>query len=144
MSFIVRIGARERCFSIPNSSPRDLFVELVPLASQSLLSMTIKLRATGLSAPAHRNRDHWTVYSNNWQIGRIFEVDSSAKGLRWQWSLYGAVGGPREIKRSGSADTLDQANKQFVHSWRSWLAWAGLKDMEELCPEHPEPDSGSA
>jgi len=92
--------------------------------------MTIKLRPTGLSPPALQDQAHWTVYSDGWQIGRICEVSNAREALRWQWSLYGPVAGPREIRRAGRSPTFDEAKEQFADSWRKWLEWAGLKESE--------------
>jgi hypothetical protein len=92
--------------------------------------MPLKLRPTGLSPPSNQEQAHWTVYSNGWQIGRICEDRNASEDLRWHWSLYGPVAGPREIGRGGRSPTLDEAKEQFADSWRKWLAWAGLKELK--------------
>jgi hypothetical protein len=106
-------------------SPARLFlcVEIVD-------PMTVKLRPTGLASPGFQDRAHWTVYSGEWQIGRICEDRNGTEDLRWQWSLYGPIAGPREIRRSGRSPTFAKAKEQFAENWRKLVAWAGLKELE--------------
>jgi hypothetical protein len=92
--------------------------------------MTLYLRPTGLSTPSLHEQAHWTVYSNGWQIGRICEDRNASENLRWHWSLYGPVAGPKEIRRAGRSRTLGEAKEQFADYWGKWLAWAGLKEQE--------------
>jgi hypothetical protein len=93
--------------------------------------MTLKLRASGLTSPGFKNQAHWIVSSAGWQIGSIREDRNGTADQRWRWSLFGVVGGPREIKRLGRSATFEEAREQFTHHWATWLAWAGLKEVSQ-------------
>ena len=88
--------------------------------------MTLKLHPTGFSRSDPQDQ---AVRSGDWQIGRIWEDYSGGEDLRWRWSLYVPITGPRAISRIGRAATFDKAKEQFTDSWSKLLAWAGLKEV---------------
>jgi hypothetical protein len=88
--------------------------------------MTLKLHPTGFSQSDQQDQ---AVRSGDWQIGRIWEDYNGREDLRWRWSLYAPITGPRAISRVGRAATFDKAKEQFSDSWSKLLAWAGLKEV---------------
>ena len=56
-----------------------------------------------------KDRADYTVYSGQWNIGRIYQTRGGPDSLRWSWSL--TVNGP--MTRSGRVATLEEAKAQF-------------------------------
>ena len=54
--------------------------------------MTIKLRPTCLGSGIDKDRPDYTVYTGEWEVGRIYEARGGSDSLRWFWSL--TVSGP--------------------------------------------------
>ena len=52
-----------------------------------------------------KDRVHYTIFSGEWEIGRIFETRGGSKNGRSFWSL--TINGP--MIRSGHAATLEEA-----------------------------------
>ena len=83
--------------------------------------MPLKLRPTGLGPGSTRKRPDYTVYSGEWEVGRIYEArggPDSCAGSRM------TVNGP--MTRSDRVATLEEAKTQFQKSWDAWKAWANL------------------
>jgi hypothetical protein len=63
--------------------------------------MTLTMRPTGLCAGIDKDRPDYTVYTGEWEVGRIFETRSQPENLPWflvpdhQWT-HDALG-PRSI-----------------------------------------------
>jgi hypothetical protein len=68
-------------------------------------------------------------------MGRIYEERGSPQHLRWYWSLHGILGKPLDMRTDGRAPTLEDAKAEFEASWRKWLAWARLGELNS----HKEP-----
>src|SRR6185312_2065560 len=65
----------------------------------------------------------YTVFTGEWEIGRIYETRGGPDNLRWFWSM--TVNGP--MTRSDRVATLEEAKAQFQKSWDAWKAWAKRK-----------------
>jgi hypothetical protein len=85
--------------------------------------MPLTMRPTGLGAGIDKDRPDYSVYSGEWQIGRIYEVRGGPNSLRWFWSF--TVTGP--LTRSDRVATLEQAKAQFRKSWDAWKVWRSWK-----------------
>jgi hypothetical protein len=57
-----------------------------------------------------------------------FEVRVIAPGLQY-WSLHGILGERLDMRTDGRAPTLEAAKAEFEASWRKWLAWARLGEL---------------
>ena len=55
--------------------------------------MPLKLRATGLGSGIDKDRPDYTVYSGEWDVGRIYQTRGGPDSLRWFWSLTDRPGG---------------------------------------------------
>jgi hypothetical protein len=86
--------------------------------------MPLKLRPTGLGAGIDKDRPDYTVFTGEWEIGRIYQTRGGPDSLRWFWSL--TVNGP--MTRSDRVATLEEAKAQFQKSWDGWKAWAKLEE----------------
>jgi hypothetical protein len=49
--------------------------------------MALKLRPTGLGSGIDKDRADYTVYTGEWEIGRIYETRGGPENLRWFWSM---------------------------------------------------------
>ena len=54
--------------------------------------MPVKLRPTGLGSGIDKDRPDYTVYTGEWEVGRIYQTRGGPDSLRWFWSL--TVNGP--------------------------------------------------
>ena len=54
--------------------------------------MALKLRPAGLGSGIDKDRADYTVYTGEWEIGRIYETRGGPENLRWFWSM--TVNGP--------------------------------------------------
>jgi uncharacterized protein (DUF736 family) len=70
--------------------------------------MPLKLRPTGLGAGIDKDRPDYTVFTGEWEIGRIYQTRGGPDNLRWFWSL--TVNGP--MTRSDRVATLEEANSE--------------------------------
>ena len=91
--------------------------------------MSLTLRPTGLASPVDKDRGDYIVCSGDWAMGRIYEERGSPQHLRWYWSLHGILGKPLDMRTDGRAPTLEAAKAEFKASWRKWLAWATLGEL---------------
>ena len=92
--------------------------------------MPLTIRPSGLASPGDKDRQDFTVYCGEWAVGRIYEQRGGPDSMRWFWSLYGMLGKPVDMDTNGHAATLDEAKAQFESTWRQWLAWAKLREVE--------------
>jgi hypothetical protein len=54
--------------------------------------MALKLRPTGLGSGIDKDRPDYTVFTGEWEVGRIYQTRGGPDSLRWFWSL--TVNGP--------------------------------------------------
>jgi hypothetical protein len=66
--------------------------------------VTLKLRPTGLGSGIDKDRSDYTVYTGEWEVGRIYETRGGPDKLRWFWSMN--ANGP--MTRSNRVATLDE------------------------------------
>ena len=90
--------------------------------------MALKLRPAGLSSGMDQDRTDYTVFCGEW-IGRIYEVRGGPEHLRWFWALH-FPSKPESPRTDNRVATLEAAKAEFEASWRQWLAWAKLSEME--------------
>ena len=67
--------------------------------------MPLKMRPTGLGSGIDKDRADYTVFTGEWEVGRIYETRGGPDNLRWFWSM--TVNGP--MKRSDHVATLEEA-----------------------------------
>jgi hypothetical protein len=79
----------------------------------------------GLGSGIDKDRLDYTVYSGQWDVGRIYQTRGGPDSLRWFWSM--TVNGPMTI---GRVATLEEAKAQFQKSWDDWKARANLEEIE--------------
>ena len=93
--------------------------------------MPLKLRPTGLGSGIDKDRSDYTVYTGEWEVGRIYQTRGGPDSLRWFWSM--TVNGP--MTRSDRVANLEEANfrKAGTHGkrGRSW------RKLSEPSAEHP-------
>ena len=95
------------------------------LLEDSPRAMPLKLRPTDLGSGIDKDRPDYTVYTGEWEVGRIFETRGQPENLRWFWSL--TINGP--MMRSGRVASLEEAKAQLQKSWDAWKAWAKLEEV---------------
>jgi hypothetical protein len=76
--------------------------------------MPLKLRPTGLGSGIDKDRPDYTVFTGEWEVGRIYETRGGPDSLRWFWSMN--ANGP--MTRSNRVATLEEAKAQFQESWK--------------------------
>ena len=88
--------------------------------------MALKLRPTGLGSGIDKDRPDYTVYTGEWEVGRIYQSRGGPDSLRWLWSM--TVNGP--MTRSGRVATWRKPKRSFQKSWDAWKAWANLEEID--------------
>ena len=102
--------------------------EQAPAESQ-LTPMALTMRPAGLSSGIDKDRTDYTVFCGEWNIGRIYEVRGGPEHLRWFWSLH-FPRKPESFRTDNRVATLEVAKAEFEASWRQWLAWAKLEEVD--------------
>jgi len=92
--------------------------------------MGLALRPTGLNPPADKDRSGYTLFSGEFAVGRIYEERGAPADVQWFWAITGIFGAPTDMRMDGHAPTLESAQAQLGESWRKWLAWAKLAEIE--------------
>jgi hypothetical protein len=87
------------------------------------------MRPAGLSSGIDEDREDDTVFCGEWNIGRIYEIRGGPEHLRWSWSLH-FPSKPESLRTDNRVATLEAAMAEFEASWRQWLAWAKLGELE--------------
>ena len=88
--------------------------------------MPLKLRPSGLGSGIDEDRPDYTVFTGEWEVGRIYQTRGGPDSLRWFWSM--TVNVP--MTRSDRVATLEEAKAQFQKSWDEWKAWAKLEETQ--------------
>ena len=84
--------------------------------------MALKLRPIGLGSGIDKDRPDYTVFTGEWEVGRIYETRGGPDSLRWFWSM--TVNGP--MTRSDRVATLEEPRRSFKRAGtpgrreRSW------------------------
>jgi hypothetical protein len=84
--------------------------------------MTLKLRPTRLGSDIDKDRLDYTVFTGEWEIGRIYQNRGGPDNLRWFWSL--TANDP--MTRSDKVATLEEVRRNFKRAGtpgrrgRSW------------------------
>ena len=60
---------------------------LNPPAGGSFFSMPLKLRPSGLASGIDKDRPDYTVFTGEWEVGRIYQTRGGPDNLRWFWSM---------------------------------------------------------
>ena len=94
--------------------------------------MALTIRETGLASPSDKDHADFTIYSGAWPVGLIYKERGGPELLRWFWSLHGMFGKPPDIESEGRAATIEEAKAQFDTTWRQWLAWAKLGELQDV------------
>src|SRR4051794_19251373 len=74
--------------------------------------MPLTLRPTGPGSGIDKDRPDYSVYTGEWEVGRIYQTRGGPDSLRWFWTL--TVNGP-------------MTPSDRVVSWDAWKAWAKLE-----------------
>jgi hypothetical protein len=88
-------------------------------------NLALKLRPAGLSSGIDKDRADYTVFTGDWEIGRIYQTRGGPESLRWFSSLI--ITGP--TMRADRVASLEEAKAQFQKSWDAWKAWAKLEEV---------------
>jgi uncharacterized protein (DUF736 family) len=72
--------------------------------------MPLKLRPTSLGSGIDKDRPDYTVFTGEWEIGRIYERRGGPDNLRWFWSM--TVNPP--MARSNKVATLEEADLAWL------------------------------
>jgi hypothetical protein len=92
--------------------------------------MGLTLRPTGLGSAADQDRRGYTVFSGEFAVGQIHEERGAPADLRWFWAITGVFGTPADMRMDGHTPTLESAEIELAETWRRWLAWAKLTEIE--------------
>jgi hypothetical protein len=92
----------------------------------AVTAMPLKMRPTGLGSGIDKDRADYTVFTGEWEVGRIYETRGGPDNLRWFWSV--TVNGP--MTRSDRVATLEEAKAQFQKSWDAWKKGAKLEEID--------------
>jgi hypothetical protein len=93
--------------------------------------MALSMRPTGLGSGIDKDREDYTVFCGEWNIGRIYEVRGGPEHLRWFWALH-FPSEPASLRTDNGAATLEEAKEEFQKSWDAWKAWAKLEPWTRL------------
>jgi hypothetical protein len=78
--------------------------------------------------PSESETDSFDVVSGQASVGLI---KKAPLGDNWLWSITGFYASPRELGPSwGAAESQEDALRAFADRWRSWLEWAGLREID--------------
>jgi hypothetical protein len=128
-----------RASNLPPSNPVNTkpaagitfaYVLVIKRCSALDCGMSLRLRQTELGSPIHKDAGDFAVFSGEWAMGRIYQFHGGPEPLRWSWSLYGILGKPQGLRSDGRAPTLEAARTQLEASWRQWLDWAQLREIQ--------------
>ena len=76
--------------------------------------------------------DRFLVTSGKAAVGTLMRVPGREKQGWWHWSITGFHAAPTELDPgAGMAPSRKQAMEEFASRWRSWLDWAGLREIED-------------
>jgi hypothetical protein len=76
------------------------------------------------SSGIDKDRADYTVFTGDWEIGRIYQTRGGPESLRWFSSLI--ITGP--TMRADRVASLEEAKAQFQKSWDAWKAWAKMEE----------------
>jgi hypothetical protein len=69
----------------------------------------LKLRPTGLGSGIDKDRPDYTVFTGEWEVGRIYKTRGGPDSLRWFWSMN--ANGP--MTRSDRVAILEGRRRSF-------------------------------
>jgi hypothetical protein len=81
--------------------------------------MPLKLRPSGLGSGIAKDRPDYTVFTGEWEIGRIYMT-------RGGLTVCAGSNANGPMTRSDKVATLEEAKAQFQ---KSWNAWAKLEEV---------------
>ena len=90
--------------------------------------MPLKLRPTGLGSGIDKDRPDYTVYTGEWEVGRIYQTRGGPDSLRWFWSL--TANGP--MTRADRVATLEETkahSKRAGTPGRRGRSWKRLPNL---------------
>ena len=90
--------------------------------------MALTMRPAGLSSGIDQDREDYTVFCGEWNIGRIYEVRGCPEHLRWFWALH-FPSKPENLRTDNRVATLEAAKAEFEASWEAWKAWARMEEV---------------
>jgi hypothetical protein len=91
--------------------------------------MLLKLRPTGLGSGIDKDRPDYTVYTGEWEVGRIYQTRGGPDSLRWFWSM--TVNGP--MTRSDRVATLCQCRGSAFRPGR-WSRGDDVPPPQSILP----------
>ena len=80
--------------------------------------------------PPDKDRGDYTLFSGEFAVGQIYEERGAPADLKWFWAITGIFGAPADMRMDGHAPSLELAQAQLAESWRKWLVWAKLAEIE--------------
>jgi hypothetical protein len=64
-------------------TPWPLALKLPPRLLPRKVTMALKLRPTGLGSGIDKDRPDYSVYSGEWEVGRIYQTHGGPDSLPW-------------------------------------------------------------
>ena len=93
--------------------------------------MALTMRPTGLGHGVYKDDIDYSVFSGEWNIGRIYERHGFPDAVRFFWSLHGIVlTRPSDIHTDGHMPSLEAAKAEFKSNWLRWLEWSERAEVE--------------
>ena len=71
--------------------------------------MPLTMRPNGLGSGIDKDRPDYTVFTGEWEVGRIYQTRGGPDNLRWFWSM--TVNGPMtrsDCVAGGSQDAISE------------------------------------
>ena len=75
-----------------------------------------------------KDRADYTVFSGEWNIGRIYEVRRRSRFICGGFGRCTFPSKPESLRTDNRVATLEAAKAEFEASWEAWKAWAKLKE----------------
>ena len=94
--------------------------------------MPLKLRPTGLVPGSTRTGRTYSVYTGEWDVGRIYQRAADLTVCAGSGRGTASSASPLTCAPTATRRTLDGATAQFELTWRQWLAWAKLREDTQL------------
>jgi hypothetical protein len=93
--------------------------------------MALTMRRTGLGHGVYKDAVDYSVFSGDWNIGRIYERHGFPAAVRFFWSLHGvALTQAPGVHTDGFEPTLEMAKARLKRSWERWLEWSEREHAE--------------
>ena len=87
--------------------------------------MPLTLRPTGLGSGIDKDRPDYTVFTGEWEIGRIYQTRGGPDSLRWFWAMNANGPMTRSDRRGNPGGGQGAVSKELD----ARKAWAKLEEV---------------